>query len=430
MSHKNQAICLFTLAVALVSSSVVNAANYYVATTGNDTNSGTEVSPWKTIKRAVLAMVAGDTTYVRGGTYGQSDNLIFRKSGTASAPIRLLNYPGEKPKIDFTPAFQGQIMLGTNFSGEALVPVGWIVIEGFEITKGIYGFRFTNAHDVTVRRNWIHDVSGQGILGHGKNVLVDGNVITRVGMIYVNNCADLAFHGGGNVCNKLHGIYGTGTNWTITNNLIYDNLAYGIQVAAYPWCADGNCYGGGAKNKADPSYADAKNWLIANNTIAYNNYRGGMNLWMGGTTNSKIINNVFYENSQRRGAEPQGVDIWGAGGGNVINNNLFYASGPGGTAAIGGSAGWESKYTASGNIINGSPPLFVNAPATVPASPNFRLTAASPAIDKGVTLSGITTDHAGGMRPFGAGFDIGAYEFGGVPVVDYAPAAPKNFAVQ
>lgn len=41
--------------------------------------------------------------------------------------------------------------------------------------------------------------------------------------------------------------------------------------------------------------------------------------------------------------------------------------------------------------------------------PDFHLTTGSPAIDKGKSLSEVTWDHAGGKRPFGAAFDIGAY---------------------
>ena len=41
--------------------------------------------------------------------------------------------------------------------------------------------------------------------------------------------------------------------------------------------------------------------------------------------------------------------------------------------------------------------------------------AGSPAIDKGQTLADVTNDYAGGARPFGAAYDIGAYESGSPP---------------
>ena len=44
-------------------------------------------------------MVAGDTTSVRGGTYVEASTIAFARSGTPSAPIKLLGYPGEKAII-------------------------------------------------------------------------------------------------------------------------------------------------------------------------------------------------------------------------------------------------------------------------------------------------------------------------------------------
>lgn len=48
---------------------------------------------------------------------------------------------------------------------------------------------------------------------------------------------------------------------------------------------------------------------------------------------------------------------------------------------------------------------FVNATAH-----NYRLAAGSPAIDRGVSISSVTTDRLGTARPQGTAYDIGAYE--------------------
>ena len=45
-----------------------------------------------------------------------------------------------------------------------------------------------------------------------------------------------------------------------------------------------------------------------------------------------------------------------------------------------------------------------------PANANFTLLSSSPLIDAGVN-AGITTDYIGAIRPQGAGYDIGAYEY-------------------
>jgi len=45
------------------------AATYYVATTGDDANSGTLAQPFRTLGQGVSVLRPGDTLYVRAGTY-------------------------------------------------------------------------------------------------------------------------------------------------------------------------------------------------------------------------------------------------------------------------------------------------------------------------------------------------------------------------
>ena len=63
------------------------------------------------------------------------------------------------------------------------------------------------------------------------------------------------------------------------------------------------------------------------------------------------------------------------------------------------------------NNLDSANPLFVNANAN-----DFHLQSGSPAINAGFNLAGIVTkDIEGATRPVGSAWDIGAYEFGGVP---------------
>jgi hypothetical protein len=382
-----------------------------VATTGNNSNPGTEAQPWQTIAHAVDAMVAGDMTFVRGGKY--REGLIrFKKSGTQAAPIKLLNYPGESPVIDFLDKAQFHRMLIQHVSGFQN-PMGWITIEGFEIRNGHNGIKIYNGHDIMIRRNWIHDNFSQGILGNGTRVLIDRNKISHNGAFAL--CGTRPSH-----CNQSHGIYFQGSSVTITNNLIYDNLAYGIQQNGSPTSAYV------PTKHAGPEFAGAKNWTIANNTFAYQNHRGGIVVWGSECTNARIENNIFYQNSVNHSGFPQGIDFASSTStGITIRNNLAYATSPGSTVFLGSRANEWVHYTQSGNLVNISNPGFVNAPATLPASPNFALTARSPAIDKGLPPSDDETrtafddalftarriDFAGTARPNGRTYDIGAYEY-------------------
>ncbi|MGG5741905.1 carbohydrate binding domain-containing protein [Bacillus cereus group sp. IBL03679] len=67
---------------------------YYVATTGSDSNNGTSLStPFQTIQHAASVASAGDTVYIRGGTYRET--AIPANSGTSGNPITYQSYNGE-----------------------------------------------------------------------------------------------------------------------------------------------------------------------------------------------------------------------------------------------------------------------------------------------------------------------------------------------
>lgn len=71
--------------------------SYYVSPSGNDSNAGTVSSPLKTMAKAFNLLKAGDILYIRGGTYtAPATGWQFANSGTASQPITVTNYPGER----------------------------------------------------------------------------------------------------------------------------------------------------------------------------------------------------------------------------------------------------------------------------------------------------------------------------------------------
>jgi hypothetical protein len=74
-------------------------ATYYVATNGNDQNSGSLSSPWRTIETSIAKLRPGDTLYLRGGTYYESQ-IAINVSGTPSNRILIKNYQSEVPVID------------------------------------------------------------------------------------------------------------------------------------------------------------------------------------------------------------------------------------------------------------------------------------------------------------------------------------------
>jgi len=70
---------------------------YYVATTGSNSNSGTQSSPFQTIQKCASIASAGDTCLIRAGTYRET--ITPANSGTASAPITFAPYNGESVTV-------------------------------------------------------------------------------------------------------------------------------------------------------------------------------------------------------------------------------------------------------------------------------------------------------------------------------------------
>ncbi|MHC1733952.1 MAG: right-handed parallel beta-helix repeat-containing protein [Bacteroidales bacterium] len=137
--------CLATLAILTGTYFVASAQPYYVSTTGSDSNTGTLANPFKTITKAVSVVQAGETIYVRGGIYNLTATIILGKSGTGSAGIILIAYPGEKPVLDFS----GQTLGGSN---RGIVLTGsWWYIKGFSIRgAGDNGMLITGGNNNTV----------------------------------------------------------------------------------------------------------------------------------------------------------------------------------------------------------------------------------------------------------------------------------------
>ena len=389
-----QTILATFVVTALFLPVIGQAATYYVATSGSNSNPGTSTKPWKTVNYATSKMVAGDTTYVRGGTYNEGI-VRFGRSGTQSAPIKLLNASGEFPVINFIDKNQQHKILIQNTAGYWKA-IGWITIEGFELRNGYEGIKMNNGHNITIRRNWIHHNSSQGIIGIGTRILIDRNKITHNGPFATNPSGTFA-----------HGMYVGGTAWTVINNLIYDNLGYGIQMNA-TGSYDPTRYAG-------PEYAASANWVVLNNTFAYSANRSGMVIWGSTCNNARIENNIFYENAVKMSsATTQGISFQSVScKGITIRNNLSYASGSGGARFLSSGATEGTHYTQSGNIVNTLKPAFANAPATLPSSPNFALPSGSPAIDKGLVISTARIAFNGTTRPKGSSYDVGAYEYSG-----------------
>jgi hypothetical protein len=108
------------------------AAKYYMATNGNDGNTGTSNSPFATLIKVAGMATNGNLVYIRGGTYAAAAKASFTNNGSAATPIRIRAYPGESPVIN-----------GSSFADDV------ISISGS--CYQFYGLTFTNAGHNSIR---------------------------------------------------------------------------------------------------------------------------------------------------------------------------------------------------------------------------------------------------------------------------------------
>lgn len=92
-----------TFLIWLFALSVSFGAEYFVSTTGNDSNDGSEGSPFATVHHAVGVVSPGDTISILPGTYAPTASRSYHTrvtiSGTAASPITMRGLGG-RPVLD------------------------------------------------------------------------------------------------------------------------------------------------------------------------------------------------------------------------------------------------------------------------------------------------------------------------------------------
>jgi len=404
-------------------------AIYYVDTNNpvaNDSNSGTEVSPWKTIQRALNTIVAGDTVYIKAGTYNQAA-LIMTNSGTSGNPINISNYNNDKVIVDFSSG----VGTGWNWNGYK----NNIILNGLEIrnSKGkgvlIQGSNNKITNCVIYNCGVVNKTPGISLEG-GSYCTIASNEIYNSGTdgIYIENRATDGAAGFADnntiASNKIHNNGGNGIsiipnstmlqiilyNNTIKQNKIYANSNHGIYCRANENTdIFSNLIYDNLKNGIEFGWRDSNDGLLSgniniiNNTLTFNDIGiVNRNLWF-----LIIKNNILAYNTQFQifydgyGTEPY-----------VSNYNLYYTENEYLIATEGGAKvfpnlnEFSDRYNLERNGLEGIP-YFKNI-----SQDDYRLSLISPCIDNGETqASKFLKDLDDTSRPLGNFWDIGAYEY-------------------
>ena len=445
---------LILIAILTMLASPVRAATYYVGTTGNDSNAGTtSASPWKTIQHAANVMAPGDVTEVLAGKY--AERVYVSRAGSASQPIVFEAQPNAIVQM------QGfEILNGANY----------IQVIGFEITgashiagdiEHSFGILWEGANGL-IQDNNIHDLCAEGIMmgwtgndsdptvAHneilnnrithaemagievdGQNNSVLGNDIDTTLQFPIGcparpsaDADGMRAFGSGHLIEKnvIHGML-LGTTATpsahtdclqtwgpLSNTTFEGNLCYFPAIAGTATSASGN-----SAATIDNSSGLVQHVWIFNNV--FSTMRQGANVMADGPTalsDFEFVNNTLVNIAQ------EGVlteSLTGA----IIENNIFYNVGTG----LGGGDSYfcdngKSTYTLSANdfwVTSGSPGtwpqnyphLQVNPGFIDPQSNQYQLSATSPLIGQGQTVTNVTIDAQGSPRPAGA-YDVGAFQ--------------------
>jgi hypothetical protein len=433
---------------------------WYVSTTGNDSNPGTQTQPWKTIQHGIDVAVAGDTVLIRGGVYLES--LAFGNSGNATdGHIVFMNYPQETPIVDGT---------GTSgMMGMFVEEQSYIIIDGFEVRNWTEAITIiNNSHHLKLNNLDVHDFDfGVTFRGYGCHDIEVNNV-------------DVHGYGGGNF-----DTYGFDASYdTLTNNPHHDFVFNNCKAhsdmnpvqnidgfATGHWCQTSIQYNFTFNHcmvwdTFDGFDMSAKNTLI-NGCLAYNVYNGAWKLW---SDQISLVNCIGYftpsaahpscnciaeldpgfpEGFYKKTVSIQNCTFYGgdhtihvykSGLDTLVLRNTIVSNGAFVSLYFEDSTVLNPSYRGDYNIFNcvdsnriisvagmndytfsawqaysGKDSHSMMAPDLSAvfmdtASDNLHLRPGSPAIDAGSAAGAPNVDYEGYPRPYGAGYDIGAYE--------------------
>ena len=398
--------------------------NFYVATTGNDSNDGSLAHPWATPQRALAAgrapsRVAGDCINLEPGSYSSPlGALDFETGGTNNSPTGYVvmrsvdsngNYSRGTARLNFVNA-------GTPIVLKLMAP--YEIVDGLEIdgnndtasdqcVGNIDETAYPNTHHLVIENNIIHGCGGHGIsLNYNEYWWVLGNTIYSNGGsgsqyyeagVYVYapqneatistgfspNSADLAltYHitiAGNtiynNFChtNSCSGSGGNGQGHGIALDDL-DNRTHGSVAYPYSTLAVGNYIYGNGGHCIFGDYSHhvtvANNSCYSNNldTVLRNTDRGELESIQ--MPDAIWVNNIAYA-VPGAGILANNVAMFSDSTTPAFQKNMTYNGTPGQSSVI--------NVPVNNNLF-GVNPLFVN-----PGSANLQLQSGSPALGTGL----------------------------------------------
>lgn len=354
-----------------------------VATNGSDTAPGTLDRPLRTVQRAVDLAKPGDTIAVRAGTYALTDNITIATSGTASQPISLGAYQGERVVIDGEQLAASHTPVGGSIPraerGAIHQEASYWRISDLEIVNGPYGVYCDGCNGNVFARLKTHDnyESGfqlQGASGNNQILNLDSyaNRDPRKNGESADGLAIKEGSGTGNVVRgaRLWNNVDDGfDDWKFTSPVLIENtIAYGNGFNRWnfpDFAGDGNGFklGGGT-----PAPAVAH---TLRNSIAFKNAAHGVTD-NGNTGALALSRNSTWANGGT------GFDADVSGGKAKLTANLSVADAKAaalGSATVSSGNSWDLGGTWNASSVLSTDPAPLTgargADGSLPSAPSF-----------------------------------------------------------
>lgn len=434
--------------ILFLASICLNAATYYVAPNGSDSNPGTISAPWQTWQKAFSSLAPGDILYVRGGNYtGMYDSghgvYISSRDGSSSAAITIMAYPGEIPVLDCS-----------SLSSSAGVNFG-ILMRGCDYWN-IKGLTVKNVREYN---NLSQSSGGSPVaaweMGDCSNMALEQCIVTNCGNgfsvngtvtnIKYKNCdsyGNYDYYDNGGLANGFNGNMRAGStityegcrSWSNSDDG-YDNYG-GAGYITYKNCwAFGNGKGVPTSGNGDGfklGYDNSGTELSGNQRTLYNcisadNTLMGFDESMDGTTSMDMAfyNCIAYKNSRDYGFR---FSVTYGTGITTLRNNIAYGNGinyAGRTRNITDHNTWDSgaPVVSDADFVSIDISQMQRTRKTDGSLPDVdfsHLASGSDLIDAGVNV---------GLSFLGQAPDLGAFESGTAPtvqVVTYQSSSVKN----
>lgn len=354
-----------------------------VATNGSDSAPGTLAQPLRTVQRAVDLAKPGDTIAVRAGTYPLTDNITIATSGTASQPISLGAYQGERVVIDGEQLAASHTPVGGSIPraerGAIHQEASYWRISDLEIVNGPYGVYCDGCNGNVFARLKTHDnyESGfqlQGASSNNQILNLDsyGNRDPRKNGESADGLAVKEGSGTGNVVRgaRLWNNVDDGfDDWKFTSPVVIENtIAYGNGFNRWnfpDFAGDGNGFklGGGS-----PAPAVAH---TLRNSIAFKNAAHGVTD-NGNTGALALTRNSTWANGGT------GFDADVSGGKAKLTGNLSVADAKAaalGSATVSSGNSWDLGGTWNASSVLSTDPAPLTgarrADGALPSAPSF-----------------------------------------------------------